>query len=207
MGLRVRKSITLMPGVRLHLSRSGASLSAGVRGASVTMGPRGTYANVAVPGTGLYSRTRIGGGDRPGAAHAGGGGLNLPEIADLPGREATLAVSGRKLNIRDKSDRQMREEYARHVHGVALRIGGLAFATLPISQRVVVSGYSQRLDDAVGIVRDDYLFSVRFEREAFGAIDFGALERVDPVAAVARFDPVRDMTKTGIFRLIEPLTP
>ena len=66
MGLRFRKSITIMPGVRVNLSGSGASMSVGPRGASVSFGKRGTYANFGLPGTGLSYRTRL---DRASAAH------------------------------------------------------------------------------------------------------------------------------------------
>ena len=58
-----RRRIRLIPGVRLNVSKSGLSASVGIRGASVTLGGRGgTYTNVGIPGTGLYSRTRVGGG-------------------------------------------------------------------------------------------------------------------------------------------------
>ena len=58
-----RRRIRLIPGVRLNVSKSGLSTSLGVRGASVTLGGRGgPYTNVGIPGTGLYSRTRINGG-------------------------------------------------------------------------------------------------------------------------------------------------
>ncbi len=59
MGFRFRKSVRLLPGLRVNFSRSGASLSAGVRGASVTFGRRGTYANVGIPGTGMSYRTKV----------------------------------------------------------------------------------------------------------------------------------------------------
>ena len=62
MGFRFSKRISILPGVRINLSKSGASLSVGPRGASVTMGKRGTYANVGLPGTGLSYRERI---DKP----------------------------------------------------------------------------------------------------------------------------------------------
>ena len=61
MGLRFRRTITILPGVRLNLSKSGVSLSLGPRGASVNIGGRGTYANVDLPGSGLSYRTRLGG--------------------------------------------------------------------------------------------------------------------------------------------------
>jgi hypothetical protein len=54
MGLRFFRRVTLAPGVRMNLSRSGPSLSFGVRGAHVTMGRRGVRRTVGVPGTGLF---------------------------------------------------------------------------------------------------------------------------------------------------------
>jgi len=59
--MRFRKSIKLAPGIRMNFSRSGASWTLGPRGASVGIGKRGTYLNTGIPGTGLYSRTKIGG--------------------------------------------------------------------------------------------------------------------------------------------------
>lgn len=65
MAIRFRRSIKLAPGLRLNLSKSGASLSAGPRGASMTFGSRGAYLNTGIPGTGLYSRSRLGAGVAP----------------------------------------------------------------------------------------------------------------------------------------------
>ena len=62
MGFRFIRRVKILPGVRLNLSKSGVSLSAGVRGASVNLGKRGLYGNVSVPGTGLSYRERL---DRP----------------------------------------------------------------------------------------------------------------------------------------------
>ncbi|MBT0671475.1 DUF4236 domain-containing protein [Novosphingobium profundi] len=62
MGFRFSKRIQIMPGVRLNLSKSGASWSLGPRGASVSVGKRGVYGNVGLPGTGLSWRERL---DRP----------------------------------------------------------------------------------------------------------------------------------------------
>lgn len=59
MGFRFRKSIKIFPGLRVNLSKTGASLSVGGRGASVNIGPRGTYGNVGLPGTGLSYRERL----------------------------------------------------------------------------------------------------------------------------------------------------
>ncbi|WP_295543365.1 DUF4236 domain-containing protein [uncultured Thiohalocapsa sp.] len=130
--------------------------------------------------------------------------VDLPEIADLPQREARLAKRRRRLLIQPKPKTRLRQEYAAHVHGVVLRCAGTVFATLPGIGRVVVSGYSQRPDAATGAINDDYLLSVDFDRDGFGRIDFTALERVDPVAAVAAFPHRRRLLKRDGFRAIEP---
>ena len=46
MSFRFRRSVRLMPGLRLNVGKHGVSLSAGVRGASMTFGGRGTYSNL-----------------------------------------------------------------------------------------------------------------------------------------------------------------
>lgn len=64
----------------VNFSRSGPSLSVGVRGAHVTVGRRGVTRTVGLPGTGIYytSRTGLHTGliTKPG----GQGGLMLPLI-------------------------------------------------------------------------------------------------------------------------------
>lgn len=58
MGLRLRKSVRLMPGVRVNFSMRGASLSVGGRGARVNLSSRGVRTTVGIPGTGLsWSQT------------------------------------------------------------------------------------------------------------------------------------------------------
>lgn len=53
MGFRFRKSIRILPGLRLNLSKSGVSASIGAPGATVNLSDRGTRATVGLPGTGL----------------------------------------------------------------------------------------------------------------------------------------------------------
>jgi hypothetical protein len=58
MGFRFRKSVRLMPGVRVNLGARGASLSVGRRGATMTISKRGVRQSVGIPGTGMsYSTT------------------------------------------------------------------------------------------------------------------------------------------------------
>lgn len=51
--MRFRKSIKVMPGVRLNVSGSGVSTSIGGRGATVNVSKRGVRSTLSVPGTGL----------------------------------------------------------------------------------------------------------------------------------------------------------
>ena len=53
MGFRFRSSIRLARGLRINLSRSGASLSVGGRGATVNFGRRGIRGTVGLPGRGI----------------------------------------------------------------------------------------------------------------------------------------------------------
>ncbi len=62
MGIRFRKSVKLLPGVKLNVSKSGLSTTIGGRGLSVNVGKRGTYLNAGLPGTGLSMRERL---DKP----------------------------------------------------------------------------------------------------------------------------------------------
>ena len=59
--MRFRKRMSIARGLRVNLSKSGMSVTAGIPGLSVNVGKRGTYLNTGIPGTGIYNRKRIGG--------------------------------------------------------------------------------------------------------------------------------------------------
>jgi hypothetical protein len=56
---KFRKRLTLFPGFRINLSKSGMSATVGIRGLSVNVGQNGTFLNTGIPGTGIYDRKRI----------------------------------------------------------------------------------------------------------------------------------------------------
>ena len=62
MGWRFRKSL---PGVRLNLTGRGLSATFGVAPFSVNVGPKGVYGNISIPGTGIWTRQRIGAPSSP----------------------------------------------------------------------------------------------------------------------------------------------
>jgi hypothetical protein len=53
MSFRFRRSIKILPGIRLNFGKRGISTSIGVRGAHVTFGKTGTRTTVGLPGSGL----------------------------------------------------------------------------------------------------------------------------------------------------------
>ena len=62
MGMRFRKIFSVLPGVRLNVSKSGVSTSLGGHGATVNVGADGRrYVTVGVPGSGLSYRAPLNG--------------------------------------------------------------------------------------------------------------------------------------------------
>ena len=59
MAFRFRKSIKILPGVRVNLSQKGiSSVSIGKRGATVNINDKGTKITLGIPGTGLSYTTK-----------------------------------------------------------------------------------------------------------------------------------------------------
>ena len=61
MGFRFQKRLSILPGVRINLSKGGVSTSLGPRGADVNIGRDGVTTNAGIPGTGLSYRSKLGG--------------------------------------------------------------------------------------------------------------------------------------------------
>ena len=53
MGFRFRKSVRLLPGVKLNIGKNGVTTTIGGPGASINVGKRGTRGTVGIPGTGI----------------------------------------------------------------------------------------------------------------------------------------------------------
>ncbi|MGI6792312.1 DUF4236 domain-containing protein [Aminivibrio sp.] len=131
--------------------------------------------------------------------------VDLPEIEDMP--PSVFSWSKRNgLSENPKSETRLRKDYARHVHGVALLLMGECFRSVPAIREVILSGFTQKVRGDTGRTEDQYLYSVRALREQWDDIDFRRLNMLDPVAVLEGFELRRDMTKTGIFKAIEPFS-
>lgn len=93
MGVRFHRSVSLGKGARINFSKSGPSLSVGHRGASLNIGKRGTYATFGIPGTGLSTRTKIGGSKRShksSSSHRSSPARTTASRAISPARQQTI---------------------------------------------------------------------------------------------------------------------
>ena len=57
---RFYRRVNVFPGLSVNLSKSGPSLTVGMRGAHMTFGRRGVTRTVGIPGTGIYYTSRSG---------------------------------------------------------------------------------------------------------------------------------------------------
>lgn len=185
MGFRFSKRITIVPGVRLNISRSGVSTSIGPRGLSMTMGRNGTYLNAGIPGTGLSYRERL---DRPSRSNnaqdgAAGGGysgqvrIEVSEegsllITDIVGNELPAAVVKRVKSENAESIQELLEKAAEKINrdlddclGVHLptpRPGSMSVIPAPFS----IDAPQMPALQAPGLLDRMLLRSARMERDA-----------------------------------------
>lgn len=130
--------------------------------------------------------------------------VDLPEVEDMPNRTAVVPAREFKLAVKPMTVTAVQRLYMEHVHGIGVRILGEVFAALPTVTTATLSAYSQRTNKATGQVADEYLYSSRVTREQWLRLNFANLESVDVVEALAAFDLRRTMSKTGVFKPIQP---
>lgn len=131
--------------------------------------------------------------------------VDLPEIEDMPTKIASVPQRGLRLSVKDMSATAVQKLYMNHVHGVGFRIIGETFAALPAVSEVILSAYSQRISRTTAHLEDEYLYSLRVTRDDWERINFNRVSDLDLVETFARFDLRRQMSKTGVFKVIEPL--
>jgi hypothetical protein len=130
--------------------------------------------------------------------------VDLPEIADMPCKVASAPQRGYKLKVKALGPAAVQKMYAQHVHSIAFRLVGEAFAMLPTVGEVTLSAYSQCKDRATGHERDEYLLSVTVSRSLWRELNFVDLSGIDVLEAFTRFRLRRAMTKTGVFSPVQP---
>lgn len=132
--------------------------------------------------------------------------VDLPEIADMPTKEAQVNTRDLRLKITDRTQTKLQLEFLTHIHAIGFRFIVDVFAYLPSVTTIVLSGYSQRTNSQLGRIVDEYLYSVRVSRSVWQALNFSNLEAIDVVACFDNFELRRKATKRGVVSAIEPFT-
>lgn len=132
--------------------------------------------------------------------------VDLPEIEEMPTTTAAVPQRGWKLSVKEMGSTKVQKLYMRHVHAVGFRLIGEAFASLPTVQNVALSAYSQRPSKATAQIEDEYLYSIRVSRGNWSKINFSNLAQIDAVESFNNFEMRREMSKTGVFKSIEPFS-
>lgn len=113
MSWRFRKSFKVIPGVRLNLTRNGLSATLGAAPFSVNVGPKGTYANMSIPGTGIWDRERLDAPSRPsGIQPSSTDQPYLPALLRVP---APVPISPSPTEIRSASTELLTSESLEHL--------------------------------------------------------------------------------------------
>ncbi|MCU8005287.1 DUF4236 domain-containing protein [Shewanella sp. SM96] len=127
--------------------------------------------------------------------------VDLPEIEDLPQSIFTLNRQGTEIIEKDMTQKAVREAYARHVHGILMRLIGIALYALPFDS-VSICGFTQRLSKATGNLVDDYIIQCTADRATIQKMNFSCLDIIDPIDAISMFNPNRKMSTTFVFQPI-----
>lgn len=122
--------------------------------------------------------------------------LDLPEIEHLPVKKSSILASG-KLSVKDKTQKELKEDYALTVTGLGFLISGIVFQSSVGINQVNISAYTQRIDRKTGNEIDDYIYTVSFERDVFSKLNF---KKLNPILAIEGFDYQMNMNKSFDFK-------
>lgn len=99
----------------------------------------------------------------------------------------------------------MKKDFSHLVHAIFFRITGEVFATLPILQKIVLSGYVQRNNPATGVIEDIFIISVEIDKQKWTDIDFSKLKDINPINSLERFNLRRNIDRSSNFCPIDPI--
>jgi len=126
--------------------------------------------------------------------------IDLPEIEDMPKLKVKTLVSG-KISIKDKNQKELKQEYATCVCGISFYFAGLFFNITSNIKTIQISGYTQRINKKTGNLDDQYVYSIKFTRDIFQTLNY---KQIDPIEAFANFDNIMSITKTYALKTIVP---
>ena len=128
--------------------------------------------------------------------------LDLPEIEDLPGKKVSILSRG-TVSIKDKTKKELNEDYVTCVCGLAFFFAGNLFNISHDIKKILISAYTQRLNSKTGNKENEYVYSVVFARNIFASLN---VANIDPLKGLDNFEHVINVTSSGEMKKIEPLS-
>lgn len=125
--------------------------------------------------------------------------VDLPEIEDIPDTKMVKLSSG-NLSQKKKTQAELKKDYAGLVFSLVVFLAANLFGLSPAIEKMTMSCYTQRRNTA-GDIDDNYILSVRFDREPF---EKGAFLKMDPMEFCMGFENRCNMTSTMLFKKIIP---
>lgn len=129
--------------------------------------------------------------------------LDLPKIEDFPQATCSILSSG-KLSVKKKSVSDLNKDYATGVVGLAFFFAGLVFNVSPKIRTISISGYTQRLSKKTGNIEDQYVYTVKFDRDEFSKLN---IQNIDPLQAITNFEHLIDITSKYELKTIPKEVP
>jgi len=131
--------------------------------------------------------------------------VDLPEVEDMPTMSWEIRKSGLGLDKKERSERQIRKDYATHIHGICLVLCSEAFWAMDSLQKIYCSGYTQRRNSETGYIEDEYILSICMTNEEWKKITSQPKENINPIDSINSLHLVRrDMTKSFIMKEVLP---
>lgn len=127
--------------------------------------------------------------------------LDLPEIEDFPTEKVTILKSG-NISIKEKTQKELRFDYATCITGIAFFFSANFFNISCKIEKILISGYTQRLNKKIGHIEDEYVYSILFDRVGFEKIN---IEDIDPIQAITNFKNAIDIKSNYELRVIQPI--
>lgn len=131
--------------------------------------------------------------------------IDLPEIEDIPNKKAIAIERGLKINIKNRTSKETKDDYIDCVFSILFRATGLCFAALPTIQEILISGFTQRPNQTNGQIEDVYIVSAIVERAQWNSINFNTLNKINPFLCFQQFKLNCHANQTGELCQIEPL--
>lgn len=126
--------------------------------------------------------------------------VQLPPTGLFPSEELVSLKSG-TTKTKPKTQKRTREEYACYMFSLVAYFAAKVFDVSPAIEQIIISAHAVR-ENKAGEEADEYIYSGRFLRDSLCS---AIVEGTDPEDLCLSVDGQCNMTKTKIFKAIQPI--